>query len=250
MTSWMARVALGLAISGASFAASAANVTLTGWTFGTGNNVNLTFNNGQTYSGAAGGFSGSLTGTQAGQYNTNAFATYCIELTEGVGFSSNPMVQYDVVSGSTYFTNRYNDASKATTLGKLLTYVSNNPTTVDTAVESTAMQLAIWNVIYDTDFSATTGSFRDSSSYATLANSLLAGAAGITTSQFSVFALEKSGSQDFLLGVRTGGGTASAASINSVPEPSSWALGLTALLALLATAKLGRKPAQVKATRR
>ena len=56
MTSWMARVALGLAISGTSFAAAAANVTLTNWTFGSGNNVNLTFNNGQTYSGAAGAF--------------------------------------------------------------------------------------------------------------------------------------------------------------------------------------------------
>lgn len=238
MTSWMTRAAVGLAIASAPFLASAASVTLNSWTFGSGNNVNLNFGNGQTYSGGAGGFSGSLTGTTNGQYDSNSFATYCIELTEAFAFGTT-MTQYNVVAGNTYFTNRYNDATKATTLGKLLTYVYNNPTSVDTAVESTAMQLAVWNVIYDTDYSVSTGSFTDRSTYATLANSLLAGAASITTSQYSVFALEKAGTQDFLLGVRNP--SASGASVSRVPEPSSWALGLTALLALVGTGVMRRK---------
>lgn len=238
MTSWLARAGLGLAIAGASFAASAANVTLTGWTFGSGNNVNLTFNNGLTYTGAAGGFSGSLTGTQAGQFNTDAFATYCIELTEGFGFANTPMTQYEVVAGSSYFANRYNNAGKATTLGKLLTFVYDNPTMVDTAAESTAMQLAVWNIIYDTDFSVTSpGSFSDSSGYATLTNTLLAGAAGVSVSKYNVFALEKAGTQDFLLAARVGGSAATF----GVPEPSSWALGSTALLALMASALVRRR---------
>ncbi len=222
---WMARAATALALSGAALAASAANVTLTGWTYGSGNSVHATYGIGQSYAGAAGGFTGSLSGTPGGQFDTSAFNTYCIELTEHFSFSSNPMLQYSVVDGASYFGGRYSDASKATALGKLLTYVSANPTMVDTAAESTAMQLAVWNLVYDTDFTVSSGSFADTSAYKTQANALLAGAAGVTTSLFSVYALEKAGSQDFLLAVRN------PPAGQTVPEPASLVLVALGLMA-------------------
>jgi len=223
---FLARAASGLALAAFGMAASAANVTLTGWTYGSGNKVQATYGIGQGYSGAAGGFTGSLTGTHAGQFNTQSFNTYCIELTEAFSFGSTPMTQYNLVDGSSYFGSRHGDAAKATALGKLLTYVDANPTLVDSAAESTAMQLAIWNLVYDSDFSVTVaGSFNDASSYRSMANTLLAGAAGVAQSAFTVYALERAGSQDFLLAAR------SLQPSSSVPEPTSWGLAALALTA-------------------
>jgi len=218
----------------------AANVTVTGWAFGSGGGVNLTFGNGGTYSGAAGGFTGSLVGTPGGQYNSNSFLTYCIELTEGFGFSNNPMTQYEVVDGSSYFGNRYHDAGRATALGNLLTYVAANPGQVDSAAESTAMQLAVWNLVYDNDYSVSGGSFKDTSVFATQANVLLAGAAGVTSSNFSIFALERAGTQDFLLGVLRS--DAPSLVLRNVPEPAGLALVGVALLALAGARRAQRRP--------
>ena len=60
--------------------------------------------------------------------------------------------------------------------------VADHPGEVDTATESTSLQLAIWNIVYDNDndndYSVTVNSsFNDSSLYASDANTLLAGAA-------------------------------------------------------------------------
>ena len=179
MQSKMIRGAAALALVAASLSANAANVTLTGWTFGSGNSVNSTM-----YSGAAGGFSGSLSG--AGAFDASPFNTFCVELTEFFSFSATPMTGYNVVAGNTYF-----GAAKAEALGKLMTYVSQNAAQVDTAAESTSLQLAIWNLVYDTDVKVTTASlFRDISAYAAHADVLLAGAQGIGTSIYNVFALQ------------------------------------------------------------
>lgn len=198
------------------FAASAADVTLTGWTFGTGNQVSTTL-----YSGEAGGFTGALT---SNVLTSPSFNTYCVELTEYFSFSQSPMTNYNVVAGATYF----NSAAKADTLGSLMTYVEAHPVT--TAAQSTSLQLAIWNTVYDTDSSLSSGAFEDMSPYAALANTFLQDAAS-TVSTMSVYVLQKSGSQDFLLTVPN------QALLPPVPEPSALALLLAGLGAIAFKAK-------------
>lgn len=56
-------------------------------------------------------------------------------------------------------------AAKALTLGRLMRCVVGTPGAVDSATASTALQLAIWNIVHDNDLSlATGGSFADSNS--------------------------------------------------------------------------------------
>jgi hypothetical protein len=150
------------------------------------------------YNGPAGGFGGALSGTTA--FDTTGFLTYCIELEEHFGFSTTPMTGYTVQEGASYFARRHADASIADRLGQLLTWVSDHPAMVDTAAESASLQLAIWNLVYDTDFSVTTaGVFRDNSARRIQADALLAGAASLTSSRYAVYTLEAAGTQDFLL---------------------------------------------------
>jgi len=212
MVSKMVRGAAALALAAFGLGtAQAATVTLTGWAEGTGRLVDTS-----AYSGAAGGFKGTLSG--AGSFDTSSFVTYCVELTESFSFSKLGTSGYAVVDGGTYF-----GLVKSDRLGRLMSWVAEHPGEVDNASESASLQLAIWNIVYDNDFSLTApGGFGDSSSFAAHADELLAGAQSVAASEFPVYALQRAGSQDFLLLQRNG----------SLPEPSSLALGALALASL------------------
>lgn len=219
-------LALAGVASAAASSAGAAEVTLTGWAFDSGNPVA-----GNLYSGRAGGFKGTLTG--AGAFDSKAFVTYCVELTESFSFSDKPIGTYDVIAGASYF-----GPEKAHALGQLVTFANADPTRVDSAEESTSFQLAVWNLVYDKDYSVSVaGSFDDRSAYAPYANLLLKGAAGVTQNLYSVSALQRKGSQDFLLAEKVPGRDAQ---IGGVPLPTTLWL-LAAAVAALALRRVARR---------
>ncbi|MFO1270297.1 MAG: PEP-CTERM sorting domain-containing protein [Rubrivivax sp.] len=155
------RAAVAAALLAGAAAAQASTVTLSSWTFGSGNAVNASS---PVYSGQAGGFSGTLDG--------QALQTYCVELTQ-VFYWGTAYNNYTDVSAASYFGGADNKADK---LGRLLSYVADTAGAVDTSAESTSLQLAIWNVVYDTDYTlaAHTGAtFSDISAYAAYATTLL-----------------------------------------------------------------------------
>ena len=100
-------------------------------------------------------------------------------------------------------------------MNKILTYVNAHPTAVENADESTSLQLAIWNSIYDTDATLSGGTFQDSTAYAAYADTLLAASAS-TVNNLAVYVLWNPDKQDFLV-------------TRPVPEPETFALVLAGL---------------------
>lgn len=195
------------ALVGSVGSVQAADINMTGWAFGAGHAVNVAV---PTYNGQGGAFKGVL--SNAGVFNNTNFITYCVELTESFSLPSN-MTGFSIVSGASYFAG-----SIASKLGKLMTYAYSNPTLVDSVIESGALQLAIWNTIYDTDSLLGVGTFKNTSDVGgvnAIANSFLANAAA-TTSIYNVLVLTKQGTQDFIL-------------LQRVPTPGSLALAALAM---------------------
>ena len=225
MKKYLVRTLSALALAATALSGQAASVTLTGWAYGSGNEVRVNALSNE-YAGAAGGFVGTLTGTAG--FDAMPFTTFCIELEEHFSFSETAMTGYRLVDGARYFQVRRGDAGIAERLGRLMTFAYDNPDLVQNAEGSTALQLAIWNTVYDTDYSLTTrGNFSDVSSYSMAAETLLVGASQLNAKRFEVIALERAGSQDFMLlkAMYLADGT--------VPEPGSVALVLAALGALV-----------------
>lgn len=199
------RTALAIALGIASVTASAQVVDLTGWTFGSGNTINVSSPNDN---GPAGGFTGSLAGFGAA-YDSASFQTYCVELTQFFNLPSGPMTGYSIKTPGAYG-EWANPAYTSNRIGQLITYVNLHPTAVDTSAESTSLQLAIWNSIYDTDSTLLSGTFKDSTGFAAYADTLLAASAS-TVSQVNVLVLANPNSQDFLV-------------TTPVPEPETFSL--------------------------
>jgi hypothetical protein len=211
-------------------AAQAAQVTLHGWAYGQGLEVRAT-----GYTGAAGGFEVTLAGAGAA-FDAASFLSYCLEIEQAApAFGAVAPASYRVVDGQAYFASRHGDASIADRIGLLLAHVAASPARVDSAAESAAMQVALWNLIYDTDLNASARSaFREVSGFGTQANSLLAlldtPAAG---GPLRVWALESDDAQDLLLLQQSSGG-------NRVPLPATVALALLGLAAMGFTRRAGR----------
>lgn len=232
------RIAVAVVLGGAATLSQAATVYFSDWAYGDswGNTVDVGVPN---YSNVpTGGFKGSVTFNNTeksagfSDILNNNFISYCVELTESFyGFPSAQMTGYDVVSANSYSTW---DTAKATRLGQLVSYVKSNSQLVDTKDESTSLQLAIWNVVYDlaTDNSVLTGNFKEKTvggRFNAYANKLLTDSLN-AVNKYDVFVLTKTSSQDFLLLREKGGSTTTG--VGNVPEPSSLALAFAALGAL------------------
>lgn len=194
------RAAAAASLTVSALAAQASVVTLDEWTFGSGQTVNT---HSPAYAGPAGGFSGTLDG--------EALLAYCVELTQ-VFYWHATYTDFTDMAASSYFTAPDNKADK---LGRLLSYVADTAGAVDNSYESASLQLAIWNIVYDTDYSLSGGAFRDSSGRASYANTLLS-ASQTWTNTMDVRVLKSPTAQDQVHWGR-------------VPEPGSLALALAGL---------------------
>ncbi len=204
--------------------APAVRVSISGWAYGGAGDVQAT-----GYGGPAGAFMAALAGS--GAYDTPSFVTYSLTLGAAPAFGGAAMTGYSVVAGADYFAATRDNPGIAAKLGRLFTYVADNPGLVADAAASASLQLAIWNLVYDRDDSLGAGRFRDTSANAGLANALLAGAKAETDDLYGVFALQGSAGPDLLLVVPLDG----APGANGVPEPGALALVAAALAALAVT---------------
>jgi hypothetical protein len=213
MSTVLHRAALGLALIVGAHAAQAATVTLNSWTFGSGNAVNTVQ---PGYNGAAGGFSGKLDGV--------GVMTYCVELTQHFNWNTS----YTNFTDETALDHFGASGDKALKLARLVSYAFYDTVVhVGTAAQSTSLQLAIWNVVYDGDDTLSSGAFVDTSGYASYASTLL-NASQSFTNMANVWVLASPTQQDQLHWSRLTAGRPSNAE-GEVPEPASLALVLAAL---------------------
>jgi len=228
------RTACAAALLAAGLSAQAGTVNFVGWAHGGGNTVNVSTPN---FNGQGGAFSLTLSGFAAG-FN-GAFEAYCVELTENIGLGQS-YTSYSIVTADSYFLAK-GKPGVAASLTSLISYVNNSNMLANAAAgfkddQSTALQLAIWNTVYDTDSTLNSGNFSEASATAYRNNSTTTVGSNTTTnfwgansllssagaaSGYSLYVLQSTGTpgqQDQLIWMR-----------NTVPEPTSLALVALAL---------------------
>ena len=249
MTATFVRTATAVLLGSASLLSQAATVKLTDWAYG--DSWSHTVNVGKPdHKGPAGGFKGSVQFAASGESGfvgtLDQFITYCVEIEESFSFSDAGIADYEVVAGADYAkwsqvnanananaaANGKTAAATADRLEQLLSYVASDAKLVDTVDESTSMQLAIWNLIYDHDETVSGGTFKEKSKsprFNDYADQLMTASASWSQT-LEVYVLKKAGSQDFLLTRKPSPGvTTTPAAVSQVPEPASLALAVLAL---------------------
>ena len=215
----MPSVFLSAALAGAALlsahAAQASTVVLNNWAFGRGNNVHAVQ---PAYEDAAGGFTGKLDGKD--------LLSYCVELSQDFDWKTS-YTNYTDQTALAYFGAA---SDKALKLARLVSYAYYDSTVhVSTAAQSTSMQLAVWNVIYDVDYALSSGTFADTSAYAAYASSLLKASQSFVNVA-NVWILASPTQQDQLHWDRVSVGRSSnAQTAVAVAEPGSLALALAAI---------------------
>ncbi len=155
-TQSLLRKTFAVALTSAALAAQAGTVVFDGWAYPNGNSVVVT-----GFSGQAGGFEVNLSGYGA---LDGVYDSYCVELTEHISLNASYVNNYSVVSAASYFT-----PTKLAALSKLISYVEGQgvfAAATSDSQQSTALQLAIWNTVYDTDSTLNTGgAFSETSAF-------------------------------------------------------------------------------------
>lgn len=215
------RTAVAAALLATGLAAQAGTVTLTSYKYGQ-NNVNVTLsspNTPKTYNSGAGAFTATLFGFAG--YD-GSYESYCVDLYEY--FSPNQSYSgYTLLTGGSYF-----GAGKAEALGKLIGYGTGAIASAAAGMKddvSTALQLAIWEIVYDSNATLDSGPFKDGGSFRAQANSLLSASAGYSGAvNYELFVLSSgqplgtaAGQQDQLIWKE-------APPRRDLPEPASLAL--------------------------
>lgn len=236
-------------VATAALAAHAGTVTLTGWDHGRFGNVKMTHPDhpsqaNKRISAHAGAFTGTVsefTGNDAA-FN-GALVTYCVELTQHAAGWNVAQSGYTIVGGKDYF----GLAARADALGSFVTFLEPQIAGASSDERwrlAVAGQLAIWNLVYDTDATLLAGTMQEHDgkggdhsapnpkpTYRALADELLEDWADWKAnhdSMYDVFVLRHASKQDYLL-LRE---RLVPSSSLDVPEPGSLALVAGALAAV------------------